>query len=62
MIVKIKNRFGVELETTKEIAELMIKRGELSSYEIEWEVVEGEADPIEAPIIKPRNITRKPKI
>lgn len=62
MIVKIKNRFGVELETTKEIAELMIKRGELTSYEIEWEVVEGEADPIEAPIIKPRNITRKPKI
>lgn len=62
MIVKIKNRFGVELETTKEIAELMIKRGELTSYEIEWEVVEGEADPVEAPIIKPRNITRKPKI
>lgn len=62
MIVKIVNRFGVELETTKEIAELMIKRGELKSYEIEWEVVEGEADPVEAPIIKPRNITRKPKI
>ena len=35
MIVKIVNRFGVELETTKEIAELMIKRGELKSYEIE---------------------------
>lgn len=62
MIVKIVNRFGVELETTKEIAELMIKRGELTSYEIEWEVVEGEADPVEAPIIKARNITRKPKI
>ena len=62
MIVKIVNRFGIEVETTKEIAELMIKRGEIASYEIEGEVVEGEADPVEPPVIKPRNITRKPKL
>jgi hypothetical protein len=62
MIVKIVNRFGIELETTKELAEQMIKRGELRSYEIEGQTVEGEADPVEAPIIKPRNITRKPKL
>jgi hypothetical protein len=62
MIVKIVNRFGIELETTKELAEQMIKRGELRSYEIEGQKVEGEADPVEAPVIKPRNITRKPKL
>jgi hypothetical protein len=33
MIVKIVNRFGIELETTQAIAEAMIKKGELSSYE-----------------------------
>jgi hypothetical protein len=33
MIVKIVNRFGIELETTQEIAEVMIKKGEISSYE-----------------------------
>lgn len=33
MIVKIVNRFGVELETTQAIAEAMIKKGEISSYE-----------------------------
>lgn len=62
MIVKIVNRFGIEVETTKEIAELMIKRGEISSYEIEGEVVEGQADPVEPPLVKARNITRKPKL
>ena len=62
MIVKIVNRSGIELETTKELAELMIKRWEITSYEIEGEVVEGEADPVEPPVIKPRNITRKPKV
>lgn len=62
MIVKIVNRFGIEVETTKEIAELMIKRGEIASYEIEGTVVEWKADPVEPAVIKPRNITRKPKI
>jgi hypothetical protein len=40
----------------------MIKRGEIASYEIEGTVVEWEADPVEPAVIKPRNITRKPKI
>lgn len=63
MIVKIVNQFGIELHTTLEIAENMIKKGEITTYEtLEWDVVEGQADPVEAPIIKPKNITRKPKI
>lgn len=63
MIVKIVNRFGIELETTREIAELMIKRGEITNYEtLDGDKVEGEADPVSQPIIKPKNITRKPKI
>lgn len=63
MIVKIVNRFGIELETTQELAEWMIKRGEISSYEtLDGDKVEWEADPVEAPVIKPKNITRKPKI
>ena len=63
MIVKIVNRFGIELETTLEIAEAMIKKGEITTYEtLEWDVVEWMADPVEVPIIKPKNITRKPKI
>jgi hypothetical protein len=63
MIVKIVNRFGIELETTRAIAEAMIKKGEITSYEtLEWDRVEWEADPVEAPVIKARNITRKPKI
>lgn len=63
MIVKIVNRFGIELETTLEIAEAMIKKGEITTYEtLGWDVVEWMADPVEAPIIKPKNITRKPKI
>lgn len=63
MIVKIVNRFWIEVETTREIAEIMIKRGEISTYEtIDWDVVEGQADPVETPVIKPKNITRKPKI
>jgi hypothetical protein len=33
MIVKIVNRFGIELETTRAIAEAMIKKGEITSYE-----------------------------
>ena len=63
MIVKIVNRYGIELDTTLEIAEAMIKKGEISSYEtLEGDKVEGEADPVEMPLIKPKNITRKPKI
>lgn len=63
MIVKIVNRFGIELDTTQEIAEAMIKKGEITSYEtLEWDKVEWEADPVEAPVIKPKNITRKTKI
>lgn len=62
MIVKIVNRFGIELETTQEIAELMIKRWEISSYEKEWEIVEWYADPVPLPLVKAKNITRKPKI
>lgn len=63
MIVKIVNRFGIELETTREIAELMIKRGEISSYEtLDGDSVSWEADPVEPPLVKARNITRKPKI
>ncbi len=63
MIVKIVNRFGIELETTLEIAEAMIKKGEITTYEtLEWDVVEWMADPVEIPVIKPKNITRKPKI
>jgi hypothetical protein len=33
MIVKIVNRSGIEMETTLEIAENMIKKGEISTYE-----------------------------
>jgi hypothetical protein len=33
MIVKIVNRFGIELETTLELAEAMIKKGEITTYE-----------------------------
>ena len=63
MIVKIVNRFGIELETTLELAEAMIKKWEITTYEtLEWDVVEGQADPVEATVIKPKNITRKPKI
>ena len=62
MTVKIVNRFGIELETTQEIAELMIKRGEISSYQKEGETVEGFADPVSVPLVKTKNITRKPKI
>lgn len=63
MIVKIVNRAGIELHTTLEIAENMIKKGEISTYEtLEGDIVEGQADPVEAPVIKPKNITRKPKI
>ena len=63
MIVKIVNRYGIELDTTLEIAEAMIKKGEISSYEtLEGDKVEGEADLVEMPLIKPKNITRKPKI
>ena len=41
----------------------MIRRGEISSYKTpKGESVEGEADPVKAPIIKPKNITRKHKI
>lgn len=63
MIVKIVNRFGIELETTLKIAEAMIKKGEITTYEtLEWDVVEGQSDPVEALVIKLKNITRKPKI
>ena len=63
MIVKIVNQFGIELHTTLEIAENMIKKGEITTYEtLNWDVVEGQADPVETPVIKPKNITRKPKI
>lgn len=63
MIVKIVNRFGIEVETTREIAELMIKRGEISTYKTsEGDTVEGEADPVSLPLVKAKNITRKPKI
>jgi uncharacterized protein affecting Mg2+/Co2+ transport len=62
MIVKIVNRSWIELETTVEIAEGMIRRWEITSYEtIEGEKVEGQADIVEMPIIKPKNITRKIK-
>lgn len=63
MIVKIVNRSWIEVETTLELAEWMIKKGEITTYEtLEWDVVEGQADPVEMPLIKPKNITRKPKI
>lgn len=62
MTVKIVNRFGIELETTQEIAELMIKRGEISSYQKEGETVEWFADPVSVQLVKAKNITRKPKI
>ncbi len=63
MIVKIVNRFWIEAETTREIAELMIKRGEISTYETpEGATVEWEAEPVTFPVTKAKNITRKPKI
>jgi len=63
MIVKIVNRAWIEIETTLEIAEGMIKKGEISAYEtLDGEKVSGEADPVDVPLIKPRNITRKPKL
>ena len=63
MIVKIVNRSWIEVETTLELAEAMIKKGEITTYEtLEWDVVGGQADPVEMPLIKPKNITRKPKI
>jgi hypothetical protein len=41
----------------------MIKRGEISSYEtLDGDNVSGDADPVELPLVKARNITRKPKI
>jgi len=62
MIVKIVNRSWIELETTVELAEWMIRRGEISSYEtLEGDKVEGQAEVVETPLIKPRNITRKIK-
>jgi len=33
MIVKIVNQFGIELHTTLALAEAMIKKGEISTYE-----------------------------
>jgi hypothetical protein len=40
----------------------MIRRGEISSYEtLEGDKVEGQAEVVETPLIKPRNITRKIK-
>lgn len=63
MIVKIVNRAWIELETTLEIAEGMIKKGEITTYEtIDGEKVSWKADPIDVPLIKPTNITRKPKL
>lgn len=63
MIVKIVNRFGIELDTTLELAEAMIKKGEITHYKtLDGDKVEWEADPVEMPLIKPKNITRKPKI
>ena len=63
MIVKIVNRAWIELETTLEIAEGMIRKGEITTYEtIDGEKVSWKADPIDVPLIKPTNITRKPKL
>lgn len=63
MIVKIVNQFGIELETTLELAEAMIKKGEITTYEtLDGDVVEWQADIVETPVIKHKNITRKPKI
>lgn len=63
MIVTIVNRFWIEVETTKELAELMIARGEITSYKTpKGDTVEWEADIIEPPIIRPKNITRKTKV
>lgn len=62
MIVKIKNRFGIELETTKEIAEAMIKRGEISNYETpEGNEVSGSREIIEEQVDAPKTRVRKIK-
>ncbi len=62
MIVKIKNRFGIELETTKEIAELMVKRGEISSYEtLEGEEITGTIEIISPEVDAPKTRVRKIK-
>ena len=62
MIVKIKNRFGIELETTKEIAELMVKRWEISSYETpEGDEVTGTREVITPEIDTPKTRVRKIK-
>jgi hypothetical protein len=63
MIVTIVNRSWIEMDTTKEIADMMISRWEISSYKtLDGDSVQGQKEYIEVETQKPKNITRKHKI
>lgn len=63
MIVTIVNRSWIEMDTTKEIADMMIARWEISSYKtIDGDSIQWQKEVIEIEPQRPKNITRKPKI
>lgn len=51
------------MDTTKEIAEMMVSRWEIASYITkDWESIQWTKEYIEIEAPKPKNITRKQKI